>query len=216
MKTALAAFGVLAVLAAPTMAKDFVPFASSTSTTAARADVELAYEDGVYRGYGTSPGWTDNSVVNFEAPADGPWMLSEAIYYVIGSEMKPAEVWNIDALDAAPVSINDASTSFMPAGATWPPGVFSVVDVTGYGLTYNSGDLFGVGTTFNGLGDGIGLADADADGVLGHSWALYYGAWTDDTYAYNTDDAIRAGMDFAGSVPTEETTWSAVKDIFAN
>lgn len=216
MKTALAAFGVLAVLAAPAMAKDFVPFASSTATSTARADVELSYDDGNYYGYGTSPGWTDNSVVNFETPADGPWILSEAVYYVFGSEMKPAEVWDITALTSPPVSIVDASATYMPAGTAWPPGAFSVVDITGYGLTYNSGDLFGVGTTLNGLGDGIGLAYADIDGNPGHSWALYYGAWTDDTNNYNTDDAVRAGMDFAGTVPTEDATWSKVKNVFAN
>jgi hypothetical protein len=215
MKTALAALGVLAVIAAPSMARDFVPFTSS-ATSAARADVELSYEDGNFYGYGTSPGWTDNTVVNFETPAGGPYVLSEALYYVFGSEMKPAEVWDVSALAAPPVSIVDASTTFTPAGGAWPPGSFTVVDVTSYGLTYDSGDLFGVGTTFNGLGDGIGLAYADADGNPGHSWAIYYGAWTDDTFGYNTDDGIRAGMDFAGSVPTDETTWSNVKGIFAN
>jgi hypothetical protein len=216
MKTALAAFGALALVVAPSVAKDFVPFASSSPATQARADVELAYEDGTFYGFGTSPNWTDNTVVNFEAPADGPWVLSEALYYVFGSEMKPAEVWALDELDMPPVSIIDDSISFTPAGTAWPPGAFTVVDVSAYGLTFNSGDLFGVGTTFNGASDGIGLSYADADGNPGHSWAIYYGEWTDDTFAYNTDDGIRAGMDFAGSVPTNETTWSNVKGIFAN
>ena len=86
--------------------------------------------------------------------------------------------------------------------------------MTSYGLTYNDGDLFGVGTTFDGLGDGIGLEYADQDGNPGHSWALYYGSWTDDTYAYNTDNGIRAGLDAAGGTPVESTTWGGVKAIF--
>ncbi|MHC4392776.1 MAG: hypothetical protein ACYTFT_17370 [Planctomycetota bacterium] len=213
----LTAAAALLVIAAPAMAKDFVPFASSLSSSApTAADLVLEYDGGVFRGYGTSPGWTDLTVVNFEAPDGGPWVLCEALYYVHGVEDKPAQVWDVAALAAPPVAIADESISWLPDSAVYPPGAFQAVDVTGYGLSYATGDLFGVGTTFNGLGDGIGLADADADGVLGHSWAIYGGFWTDDTNGYNTDDGIRAGICESGPTPTSETTWGAMKDLFSN
>ena len=213
MKKVLVTVGALAIIAAPAIAKDSVPFSTQAPASPSEVDVVLAYEEGNYYAYGTSPGWTDNTVVNFEAPAGGPWALAEAIYYVMGAEMKPAEVWDISALSSPPVSIADDSITFMPAGTSWPPGAFTVVDVTGYGLSYNEGDLFGIGTTFNGFGDGIGLEYADQDGVFGHSWAIWYGSWTDDTYGYNVDDGIRAGLN-GGGTPVESTTWGGVKATF--
>ncbi len=218
MRNLLLVLAVLA-MATPAMAKDYVAWSGTPGTgTDTRADVTLEYDGweliGFY-GYGSSPGWTDYTVVNFETPAGGPFVLAEAQYYVFGPDNMPAEVWNVADLFQHPIDVMATGVSFVPMSAAWPPGAFDIVDITSYGIMLNEGDLFGIGTDFAiyaGL-SGIGLADAYGDGNPGHSWAIWSGMWTDDTYGYATDDGIRAGLN-EGVTPVEATTWGGVKGLY--
>jgi hypothetical protein len=212
---------VLAVLsmAAPAMARDNVHWSTAPGTpTAQRADVVLEYDGWELIGfgyYGMSPNWTDYTAVNFETPSGGPYCLAEAQYYVFGPGAMPADVWSVTDLFQPPVATIGTGITFTPVAAAWPPAAFSVGNVSGYGIVLNSGDLFAVGTDFALYAQmsGIGLADAYGDGNPGHSWAIYAGAWTDDTYGYSFDDGIRAGLN-QGISPVKMTTWGGVKALY--
>lgn len=207
----------LAVVAAPAMAKEFVSYTGDypVSGGVRASDIELEYDGELFYAYGTSPGWTDNSVVNFEIPAGGPFLVSEVRYYIIGLTDKPAEFRDGGFLSDPPSDLLLSGPSFNSGQSTFPPADWTTVDVTGHGLTVNTGDIVRPGLAFYGDGDGIGLAYAFDDGNPGHSWALYSGSWTDDTYGYDTDDGIRLGINYGGGTPTDETTWGAVKNMFA-
>jgi len=215
MKKLLVSLAILALVASPALARDYTPWSGvPAGGSDAEADVVLEYDGDLYYGYGTSPGWTDLTVVNFAAPSGGPWTLCEAIYYIIGPYPKAAQVWAVADLNTPPVLPIGETEMFLPASpGPWPPGGYTVVDVTAYGLVYNDGDLFGVGAAFDGLGDGIGLAYAFDDGNPGHSWAVYAGFWTDDTNNYGVDDGMRAGL-CGGPTATEQTTWGGVKALY--
>jgi hypothetical protein len=215
MTKLLATLAIVALVAMPAMAREYVPWTGSLGgDNAGRADVVLEYDGGVdcIRGYGTSPGWTDLSVVNFQTPAGGPYTLAEAWYYVFGPNEKSAEIWAVGDLFAPPLGVGAEGIMWMPIGAAWPPGGWTVVDVTAYGITFYEGDLFGVGCDIF-PDEGLGLADYLCDGIPGHSWAIYGGFWTDDTYEWGTDDCIRAGLNGPPSA-ADETTWGGVKALF--
>jgi hypothetical protein len=215
MKKLLTSLAILALVASPALAREYTPWAGvPTGGSDAEADVVLEYDGDAYFGYGTSPNWTDLTVVNFAAPAGGPWTLCEWIGYVTGPNPKDAQVWAVGNLSSPPVLVIADTESFLPFGpGPWPPGGYSVVDITSYGLVYDAGDLFGIGTWFDGQGDGIGLAYAYDDANPGHSWAIYAGFWTDDTYGYGVDDGLRAGL-CGGPTATEQTTWGGVKALY--
>lgn len=218
MRTLILALAVLA-MSTPVLARDMVVWSGSPGAPAnQRADVVLEYDGWEtigFSGYGMSPDWTDYTAVNFETPAGGPYCLAEAQYYVFGPGAMPADIWSVADLFQPPTSMVATGISFSPAGTAWPPGAWSVGDVTGYGIILNAGDLFAVATDFALFAQmsGIGLADAYADGNPGHSWAIWGGSWTDDTYGYGYDDGIRAGLNM-GVSPVEQTTWGGVKALY--
>lgn len=217
MKKVLMLVALAAVIAAPASAREYLPFTGTPQPEPESvSDVVLEYDGGsaYLGGFGGYYGWTQNTVVNFQAPAGGPWLLDEAQYYVYtygAGGPRGAEVWNISALGAAPSSIADDSIDYSPPAA---PSGFQVVDVSGYGLNYNAGDLFGVGTRIN-PGDAIALFYAFYDANPGYSWSFFYGLWYDDTNSYGIDDGIRAGVS-GGPTPVVETTWGGVKALYNN
>ncbi len=215
MKRLLVTLAIVALFAAPAMAKDFTPWTGATADEPdQRADVVLEYDGGLdyLYGFGSSPGWTDLTVVNFEAPAGGPWDVAEAWYYVSGPNEKTAEIWAVGDLFAPPLGLGFDGILWTPVGPDWPPGDWTIVDITGYGLTLNAGELFGIGCDIY-PDEGIGLCYAAADGNPGHTWAMYYGYWTDDTYSYDTDETIRTGLN-GPPTAVDETTWGGVKALF--
>lgn len=221
VKKLLVVAAAVVIASSPAMAKSFTSWSSGPATSTYAADVVLEWDGGVFYGYGTSPNWTDNTVVEFEAPAGGPWALTEAHYYMTGATARAAEVWNAP-LGPPPVSVAQNSIDFTPnSGGLWPPvNGWTIVDISSYGVQYNAGDTFGIGTVLLGAADangtdGLGLAYATDDANPGYSWALWQGAWTDDTNNYNTDDGIRAGLNMAGGTPTVESSWSGIKGVYA-
>lgn len=175
------------------------------------SDIELEYDGGVFYGYGTSPNWTDLTSVTFEVPAGGPYLLSEVRAFIIGTSTKTLEFWDGGGLFDPPGSLIGLGADFSTPYSAWPPADWTTIalDLS----SVNSGDLVRPAIPFFGGDDGIGLAYANDDGNPGHSWAIYAGSWTDDTYAYGTDDGIRLGINGAGT-PTEETSWGAVKNLY--
>jgi hypothetical protein len=216
MKKLLVLLALAAILAPPALARDFTQYAGpySTPTPGDRSDVELEYDGDAWYGYGTSPNWTDESVVNFEAPAGGPFVVAEVRYYVIGTEEKAVHFWDSPDLNSPPAGSYVDGPLFSTAYSTWPPTDWTNVDVTGMAMVVNTGDIIAPGCVFYGTDDGIGLATYDADGNPGHSWVLYSGAWEDDTYVWQTDDGIRLGLNYGGGTPVQETTWGQVKSLF--
>lgn len=215
MKKFLTALALFALIATPAMAKDLVPWTGTVIGGGdVRADIVLEYDGDLFVAYGASPGWTDYTCVNFEAPAGGPFSLDEFHFYGFGPDNMPVDVWEVADLFFPPISIITSGT-FLPGSAAWPPGGWDVADISGLGVTMNTGALFGLGTDFAMFQymSGIGLADAYGDGNPGHSWAIWSGMWTDDTYGYGYDSGIRAGLN-GGGTPVEQTTWGGVKALY--
>jgi hypothetical protein len=215
MKRVLLALALVALLAAPSLARENVPYNGTIQAPSpSRADIELEWDGGSFVAYGTSPGWTDETAVVFEAPAGGPFTVAEVRYYVHGSSSRPVHFWPVDDLWGVPYGTATVGPDFVPGYPSFPPADFTTVDVTGMGLTMETGDVAAPGLTLHGDGDGIGLAYAYDDGNPGHSWSVWGGSWTDDTYVYGYDDGIRLGLNYGGGSPTEETTWGSVKGMF--
>jgi len=215
MNRVLLALALVALLAAPGLAREFTPYGGPVpAPSPSRADIELEYDGGVFVAYGTSPGWTDETAVVFEAPAGGPFTVVDVRYYVHGTSSRPVHFWPVTSLWGPPSGTATVGPDFVPAYPSFPPADFTTVDVTGMGMTMNTGDFAAPGLPIYGDGDGIGLAYAYDDGNPGHSWCIWGGAWTDDTYGYGYDDGIRLGLDYGGSTPTAETSWGAVKGMF--
>lgn len=215
MKKALLLVAVLALIAGPGLAREYTSYDGQYPTGSPRtADIELEYDGELWYGYGTSPNWTDESVVNFEAPAGGPFTVAEVRYYIIGTDDKTVHFWDSFDLFQPPLGGYIDGPLFSTPYSSWPPTDWTTVDVSGMNMTVNTGDVVGPGLIFFGTDDGIGLADAFADANPGHSWVLYAGGWEDDTYVWYTDDGIRLGLDEAGGTPVEATTWGSVKNLF--
>jgi len=215
MKKLLLVLALAALVAAPAAAREFSPYDGQYEPSGApRADVELEYDGEAWYGYGTSPNWTDESVVNYEAIVGTSWLVAEVRAYVIGTAEKNVHFWDSYDLNAPPAGSYVTGPAFSTPYSTWPPADWTTIDVTGMGMVVNGGDIVGPGIPFYGGDDGIGLADYLADGNPGHSWVSYAGGWEDDTYVWGTDDGIRLGLNEAGGTPTEETTWGQVKNLF--
>lgn len=215
MKKALLLVAVLALVAGPSLAREYTPYTGQYTPGSPRtADVELEYDGDLWYGFGSSPDWTDESVVNFEAPEGGPFTVAEVRYYIIGTSDKWVHMWDSYDLWQPPLGGYIEGPMFSTSFTSWPPADWTTVDVTDMGMTVNTGDIIGPGMMFYGDDDAIGLADAFADGNPGHSWVIYAGGWEDDTYDWYTDDGIRLGLNYAGGTPVEETTWGAVKNLF--
>ena len=215
MKQLVTILALAAIAVAPASAREYLPFTGTPQPEPESvSDVVLEYDGGAayLGGFGGYYGWTQNTVVNFQAPGGGPWLLDEAHYYLYSygaGGNRPADVWNISALGAAPVNVIANTINWAPPGA---PSGFQIVDISGYGLNYNAGDLFGVGTQVF-PGDVIALFYAFDDANPGYSWSLFYGVWYDDTNGYGIDDGIRAGVS-GGPTPVVETTWGGVKALY--
>jgi len=216
MKKVLTVLALTAIVAGQVSAREIMPFSGTPQPDPeSGSQIILEYDggDAFFGGFGTYSGWSQLTVVNFEAPSGGPWVLDEAHYYLYNyagvSTDRPAEVWDVSALNAVPVGVAANSVNWAPL--TFPAG-FSVVDISSYGLTYNDFDLFGVGTSLV-AGDAIAVYYASADGNPGYSWSNWYGIWYNDTTDFDVDDGIRAGMT-GGPTPTIETTWGGVKALY--
>jgi hypothetical protein len=213
MNRVLLALLLVVLLAAPSFARQFTPYQGTyPTTTPSRSDVELEYDGGVFYGYGTSPNWTDETAVIFMAPAGGPFTVAEVRYYAIGMNPHPVHFFASPDIWGPPTGTPTVGPNFTPGYSSWPPADWTNVDVTGMGMVANTGDIVVPALPLDGA-DGIGLAYAYDDGNPGHSWAVYGGMWTDDTYMYGTDDGIRLGLN-NGAIPANETTWGSVKGMF--
>lgn len=214
MKRVLMALALVALLAAPSLAREYVPYDGTVQAPSpSRADIELEWDGGSFMNYGTSPNWTDETAVVFEAPAGGPFTVAEVRYYMFGTTSRPVHIWPIDDLWGIPYGTATDGPEFNPGYGSFPPADWTTVDVTGMGMVMDTGAVLAPGVTIIST-DGIGLAYAYDDGNPGHSWSVWSGGWTDDTYGYGFDDGIRLGLNYGGGSPTEETTWGSVKGMF--
>jgi hypothetical protein len=203
------------MLATPAIAREFTAYNGTYApTTPTRADIELEYDGNMFFGYGTSPGWTDETAVIFEAPAGGPFTVAEIRYYAIGTAMKPSHFFASADIWGPPFGDPVVGPQFATGYGSWPPADWTTVDVTGMGMMVNTGDIVVPALPLFGTGDGIGLAYAYDDMNPGHSWAIWGGGWADDTYMYGVDDGVRLGLNYGGGTPAGETTWGAVKGMF--
>jgi hypothetical protein len=216
MKKSLLLSVLLAIVAPSALAREFTPYdgPQSRSAPSPRSDVDLEYDGEAWYGWGTSPNWTDESVVNFQVPAGGPFVIAEVRLYVIGTEEKHVHFWDSYELNAPPAGSYLEGPLFSTPYNTWPPADWTNVDVTAINIVVHTDAIIGPGCPFYGTDDGIGLAEATEDGNQGHSWVIYAGGWEDDTYSWNADDGIRIGLNHGGGTPVEETTWGRVKSLY--
>jgi hypothetical protein len=213
MKKLVTALALTAVIAGSVSAREFTPYSGTPAPEPeSGSDVCLEYDGGAdfLGAFGSYYSWSQNTVVHFAAPAGGPWTLNEAQYYFYGAGSRAADAYtNTTGLNDPPTVPTHSSISWTPS--PFPVG-FESVDISGYGIVLNEGDLFGVGSALL-PGDAISLFYAVEDGNPGYSWSVYYGTWYNDTADFNWDDGIRACL--SGSVvPVEETTWGGVKSLY--
>ena len=86
MKKIVTALALTAIVAGSVSAREFTPFSGTPAPEPeSGSDVCLEYDGGAafFGGFGSYYGWSQNTVVHFEAPA-GTWTLSEAQYYLYG------------------------------------------------------------------------------------------------------------------------------------
>lgn len=214
MKKIVTALALTAIVAGSVSAREFTPFSGTPAPEPeSGSDVCLEYDGGsaFFGGFGDYYGWSQNTVVHFEAPA-GTWTLSEAQYYLYGggAGSRTADAYtNTTGLSNEPTVPTHNSISWTPSfGAVG----FESVDISSYGIMLNGGDLFGVGTTLL-PGDGISVFYASSDGNPGYSWSNWYGIWYNDTADFDLDDGIRACLT-GDVVPVEEKTWGGIKSLY--
>lgn len=219
MKKLLLLLLLVLMVASPAISREMVKYSGTAvpPNHTRTSDVELEYDGGVFVAYGMSPNWTDFTAVNFEIPAGGPYVANEIRYYCIGSQATSSWFVNggglSDPPDYPPAGVE--GPMFTPCcPAPFPPADWTTVNVASLQFACNSGDIVRPGVNVQGTDFGIGLAYAYDDGNPGHSWAVYSGAWTDDTYGYGYDDGIRLGINIAGGTPTQATTWGGVKNLY--
>lgn len=215
MKKLLVALSMTAILAAPALARETLPWTNSEYPNPGDPQgggcTLLSYDGDAFVTYGSSPGWGDEVAVTFEVPAGGPYTVSEVHYWGAGvSTLSSFLYGGGPGLFDPPTAVSDVLGSFSFLDAAPPASAWTVVAVAGPSVS--SGDLVRPGLNLTSA-DAIGLADYLADGNPGHSWALFSGFWTDDTYAYGYDDGVRVCL-AGGPTPTYETTWGKVKTLF--
>jgi hypothetical protein len=103
----------------------------------------------------------------------------------------------------------DYSGAYTPASSddvTSPPPTYTYVDLIAASITVAAGDYFCVGYKNPGIGGQI-----DNNGV--DTWAWYSEVWDPDVN-YGRTAVIQVKADYAGSTPTQETSWSAIKSLY--
>jgi len=221
MKKALILFAILAFSATAVMAERGAIRlgAPKYGTSQPRDAVELGYDDDSFEAFGSSPDWTDETLMVAEVPADGPYALETIRIFGFGLADRPIVSREVADLLSEPGVVLDESIMFNWGVGTWDEALWVDVDVTSLGLIYDEGDLICAGTRFYGdvdgdtiLDDGIGLDDSCYyDGTCGVYWAQYGGAWTLDTdFGYN--DGIRFLL--TGGTAIERISLSGVKRLY--
>ncbi len=217
MKKLLLLLLLVLMVASPAISREAVKYNGTPvqDNPTRTSDIELEYDGGVFVAYGMSPNWTDFTVVNFEIPDGGPFMANEIRYYCIGSMPVFSYFMDGGGLSDPPTNPLVQGPQFTPCcPAPFPPADWTTVNVAGLQFACNTGDIVRPGIELLGTDFGLGMAYAFDDGNPGHSWALWSGAWTDDTYGYGYDDGIRLGINIAGGTPVQATTWGGVKNLY--
>ncbi len=213
MKKALVLFAIFALVAGTALADrgltraEFPRHGNSQNRDA----VELGYDDDTFEGYGTSPDWSDETIMVAEVPAGGPYALETIRFFGFGMTDRPVVFREILDLVTEPGAVIDNSIMFNFGVDVWENAQWVDVDVSSLGFIYDEGDLIGAGLTLDGT-DGIGLDDSCFyDGTCGTYWAYWNGTWgLDSDYGYN--DGIRFVL--TGGTSTQEITLSGVKRLY--
>jgi hypothetical protein len=88
---------------------------------------------------------------------------------------------------------------------TWPPTVYTYVDVSGVGIVVPAGNYFCFGYDNTGMG-----GQTYYNGV--QTWAWYGGMWDADEY-WGRTAILQVKANFGASA-TQETSWGGVKALF--
>ena len=86
---------------------------------------------------------------------------------------------------------------------TFPPTVYTYIDMTGEGVVLADGNGFWWGFDNTGM-----MGMVDYNGI--DTWGWYAGAWDYDG-AYGRTTVMQFKADFGGGTPVEESTWGAIK-----
>ena len=176
-----------------------------------RDAVELGYDDDSFEGYGTSPDWSDETVMVAEVPAGGPYTLETVRFFGFGMTDRPVIFRAASDLVSPPGDILNQDIMFNFGVDAWEDALWVDVDVSSLGLVYNSGDFICAGMPLDGT-DGIGLDDSCYQlGSCGVYWAMWGGAWGQDAdYGYN--DGIRFVI--TGGTAVSHISLSAVRKMY--
>ena len=221
MKKALILFAIIALIAGTAMADRGLTRSATPKqgNSQSRDAVELGYDDDSFEGYGSSPDWTDETVMVVEVPAGGPYALETIRFFGFGLDDRPVVFRDVVDMVTEPGAVLDESVMFNWGVGTWDEALWVDVDVSSLGLIFDEGDLICAGTRFLGdvdgdtvMDDGIGLDDSCFyDGTCGVYWAMWSGAWgLDADFGYN--DGIRFVL--TGGTATREISISGVKRLY--
>ncbi|MDP6419533.1 MAG: hypothetical protein QF492_08920 [Candidatus Krumholzibacteria bacterium] len=147
------------------------------------ADLILSWDDGSFEALGTSPDWTDESAVNVELPAGGPWRLESVHFFLKGQSEKALIFRSVSSPGSEPSALIDSTIHFLPPEeAAWIE-----VDASSLDWVLEEGDLLSAGCRFDGNDDGIGLDESCSEGFLcGPFWSFWNEGWTlDSDYGFN-------------------------------
>lgn len=142
----------------------------------------------------------DVTLVEFGFPCCGPpteeygWL----VWTNVGGFVPPAG-------DAYTAEYHGSYTPVDPNPDTFPPTVYTHIDVSGAGIVFAAGTYlcFGYDNTGNG-------GQTDFNGV--DTWAWYTGMWDPDQ-SWGRTAILQIKGDF-GATPVDDTTWGAVKALF--
>jgi len=221
MKNAFALFAIFALIAGTALADRALVRTQTPKygNSQARDAVELGYDDDSFEGFGSSPDWSDETLMVAEVPAGGPYALETVRFFGFGLSDRPVVFREVADMFSEPGAVLDESIQFNWGVGSWDEALWVDVDVSSLGLIYNEGDLICAGTRFLGdldgdgnMDDGIGLDDSCFyDGTCGVYWAFWSGLWGQDAdYGYN--DGIRFVL--TGGTATREVTLTGVKRLF--
>jgi len=143
----------------------------------------------------------DLMLTEFGFPCSGPptgpygWIL----WYDMGGYVPPA----------GPAASADAYGAFTPVDPnpdTFPPVVYTYIDVSGDNLAIGAGTYFCFGYDNTGTG-----GQTEFNGV--QTWAWYTGVWDPDIN-YGRTAILQVKGDYGSPTPTNSTTWGAVKALY--
>lgn len=204
-------------------AREWVQVPVSVPECAGHAERELNCDLTACAGYGEAGTWADEVLVRFcmpDTPLGGPWLVEYVAFFMSGSGTHQIVVRDPGDgpcdLSSAPGEELLAGWSFVPAAASWPPSVWTIIDLGGEPpyepvLLHGEQQGFCIGIALQ-PGDRIGLSSQTP--LDGGGWGRLENEWIYDSVVWSLTPAVRVGLTDLGLSHNESSTWGVIKGLF--